>query len=97
MTEKDIFDLNDLSDLNPETIKHIQKRKAILHVKQILELFEIKTPLTTDEITVGLERKFNKITFRKILATRLSQMKKKGYIKRVDLATYEAIKTNQED
>lgn len=57
MTEDDIFNLNELSDLPLETKKQISLKLYSSNKQKVINLFDIKNPLNMDEIIVAFYRK----------------------------------------
>jgi hypothetical protein len=77
MATTDIFNLENLDDI-PDSIKPLYKRiRSGSNRSKVLELFKIaQTELNTDQIVVGLYRKFGDCVNRKTVATTLYNLVK---------------------
>jgi len=74
---KNIFDLKDTSDCPDLKLKLLNIR---LRTKNLLSLFDIKSPLSIDEILVGLFRKYDVIEKRSWVNYTLYNLSNKGYV-----------------
>jgi len=81
---EDIFSLSSLEDLPQDMwgdIKsgHIRASKEVLN---LLSLFDLKKSINTDEMMVGLFRKFNLKKDRKWFIETINRLKKKNLVKK---------------
>lgn len=82
MKNKDIFNLNDISDLSSTTRKYLNKHRLHSGCSNILNLFDIKETLSLDEIIVGLYRLYKMEKSRSWLASTLYSLSARGLIKK---------------
>lgn len=82
LTPAEMFDLDDLSDLSEKVLNEIKRPKSI---DIYLKLLEAKSPLTMNEIIIGLYRKFGVEKTRNSVRAELRQFirDKKPLIERV--------------
>ncbi len=72
---KNLFDINDLSDLPEDMRKDVESRRLDDFESKILDLFEIANrELTIDEVMIALFRKFSLIKNRRQVMNKLYQM-----------------------
>lgn len=93
--KKDIFNQTDITDLPPEINELLHPSNCLIRVlsKQILELFEIQSVLTTNEIIIGLWRSFKNTPKDKIqLQNMLNRWCKRGTISKLDIHHYKIMK-----
>ena len=84
-----LIDPFDLSGLPPEVLEELSISQADQQDAQIVQLLRIaKRPLSINEITVGLFRKFQQQTKRTALSSRLYRMAARGDIENVDKGVY---------
>jgi hypothetical protein len=89
-----LLDLADISDL-PDDIKNsLAKRAGDTISDKILSLFEIKNPLSIDEIIVGLYRGYKMKKPRHAIQTYMVHLRTNNEIKRLPgrIAIYDRIK-----
>jgi hypothetical protein len=82
MEEKNIFSLEDLSDLDDEVRSQLQAKTS--NDDRILRLFKLKDPLSIDEIIVGLARQFGIKKKRTYVINRLYGLAQSNYVKKVE-------------
>lgn len=58
LTPAEMFDSDDLSDLPSEVLKQIREEKPPLKIDDYVQLLKIKSPLTVNQIIIGLYRAY---------------------------------------
>lgn len=93
-----IFNVEIVSDL-PETLtKQLLSYTSGRHgTSKLLQLFALKSNLTTNEILVGYYRVFNEIKKRATIVSGLHYFVRKGCLKRVDTSTYALVESSGEN
>ncbi len=78
------FDLNDLSDLPGDVKKEIFLVGFQKNTVMLLSLFNIKNPLSIDEMIVGMMRKYNIKKKRNWFAATIYNLKKRKVIRKIE-------------
>ncbi len=81
---ENIFDLEDIGDLPESTVKQLRRLGLRKNTQLLLELFEIKSQLSIDEILVGLRRKYDIKATRGWVSSTIYNLKRRDLLKRVD-------------
>ena len=84
MDEKDIFSFHDIKDIPDDVRKETKALRRDGDIDLICKLFEIKSPLSLDEILVGLYRKFKIQKERKWLMSAMHRASRSGMVERAD-------------
>jgi len=89
-THKELFDLKNTKDLPKGVVAQISKSagRPANKTRAMLELFDLKDCLSTDEIIVGLYRKYGIKRTKKALHTVIHHLIKKGTLKKLHRGCY---------
>jgi len=82
LTQSDIFDLNP-DNLPPELAKELSKQRERKKDRRVLHLFDIKNPLSVNEVLVGIYRQNEIIVKRAWVGNMLYQLTKEGLLKKI--------------
>ena len=80
----DIFDLKNIDDLPKKVKNNLNPSNVRKNTRNLTCLFEIKEQLSIDEVIVALFRKHTLVKSRMWVSANLYNLKKKGYLERVD-------------
>ena len=83
---KDIFDIENISDL-PESLQLECNKKKTMN-NRVYDLFKMKDSLTAIEIIAAMYRKYNVIIRKHYVQIILCQFMKEGSIKKIRNCTY---------
>ena len=89
---KNIFDLTNTEGLPRQLVEALSKPRVKKEIRYLLELFDIKNNLTTNEIMVGLYRKFSLFTTKKWVISTTYNLTKKGFLKKISKGKYRKLK-----
>ena len=78
----DIFDLKSMQDAPQDVKSELRPSKESSLTSTILALYNIKSPLTVNELIIGLYRKFKIKTKRSTLVVAISRLSSQGIIKK---------------
>lgn len=83
MESNDIFNLENTSDLTNDCKKQLKLLNMRDDAKRLLELFDKKSPLSIDEIIVGLYRLYKLEKTRVWVSSTLYNLSRKNLIKKI--------------